>query len=128
MPSKNAMLKVKTITLSGFRGILKPQDLVLTVKGDSVPRSLVLYGLNSSGKTSFVDGLEWFLSEENKVEWLKRQDAEEKAYPHQAVDPKKDESFVELDFYDTDKKLALLRKTYNHKTITKPILSSEEDF
>jgi hypothetical protein len=122
------MLKVKKITLSGFRGILKPQDLVLTVKGDSVPHSLVLYGLNSSGKTSFVDGLEWFLSEENKVEWLKRQDAEEKAYPHQAVDPKKDESFVELDFYDTDKKLATLRKTYNHKTITKPVLSSEEDF
>jgi len=122
------MLKVKKITLSGFRGILKPQDLVLTVKGDSVPRSLVLYGLNSSGKTSFVDGLEWFLSKENRIEWLKRQDAEEKAYPHQAVDPKKDESFVELEFYDTDKKLATLRKTYNHKTITKPVLSSEDDF
>ena len=122
------MIKVKKITLSGFRGILKQQDLVLTVKGDSIPRSLVLFGLNSSGKTSFVDGLEWFLSEDNKVEWLKRQDAEEKAYPHQAIDPKKDESFVELDFYDTDKKLATLRKTYNQKTITKPVLSSEVDF
>ena len=32
-------------------GILKPQDLPLTVKGDSAPRSLVLYGLNSSVKT-----------------------------------------------------------------------------
>ena len=122
------MLKVKKITLSGFRGILKPQDLLLTVKGDSVPRSLVLYGLNSSGKTSFVDGLEWFLSEENKIEWLKRQDAEEKAYPHQAVDPAKDESFVELDFYDADKTLGALRKSYNYKKITQPTLSSEDSF
>ena len=119
------MLKVKKITLSGFRGILKPQDLLLTVKGDSVPRSLVLYGLNSSGKTSFVDGLEWFLSKENKIEWLKRQDAEEKAYPHQAIDPEKEESFVELELYDTNKKL---RKTYNHKKVTQPVLSSREDF
>ena len=126
--SKSDMIKVRKITLSGFRGILKPQDLVLTVKGDGVPRSLVLFGLNSSGKTSFVDGLEWFLSEDNKIEWLKREDAEEKAYPHQAIDPKKDESFVELDFYDTAKKIATLRKTYNYKTITKPVLSSEEDF
>lgn len=122
------MLKVRKITLSGFRGILKSQDLILTEKGDSNPRSLVLYGLNSSGKTSFVDGVEWFLSEDNKVEWLSREDAEEKAYPHLAADPKKDESFVELQFSDTEKKLDTLRKTYNHKKITQPALSSEDDF
>ncbi|TSC54987.1 MAG: Uncharacterized protein LiPW30_453 [Parcubacteria group bacterium LiPW_30] len=122
------MLKVKKITLSGFRGILKPQDLILTEKGDSNPHSLVLYGLNSSGKTSFVDGIEWFLSEENKVEWLTREDAEEKAYPHLAADSKKVESFVELQFNDTDKKLDSLRKTYSHKKITQPTLSSESDF
>ena len=61
------MLKVKKITLSGFRGILNPQPLDLIVKGNKEPHSLVLFGLNSSGKTSFVDGLEWFLSEENKI-------------------------------------------------------------
>src|SRR3989338_10675336 len=109
------MLKVNKIKLSGFRGIFNPQELDLTIKGNKEPRSLVLFGLNSSGKTSFVDGLEWFLSEENKIEWLKRQDAEEKAYPHQAIDPEKEESFVELELYDTEKKL---RKTYNHKKIT----------
>ncbi len=122
------MLKVRKITLSGFRGILKPQDLLLTAKDDKKPRSLVLYGLNSSGKTSFVDGVEWFLSEDNKVEWLTREDAEEKAYPHLAVDPDKDESFVELQFDDSEKKLDTLRKTYNHKKITQPSLSSDDDF
>ncbi len=122
------MLKVSKITLCGFRGILKQQDLVLTEKGSKDPRSLVLYGLNSSGKTSFVDGVEWFLSEDNKVEWLSREDAKEKAYPHLAVDPEKDESFVELQFNDSEKKLNTLRKTYNHKKVTQPSLSSDEDF
>lgn len=122
------MLKIKKITLSGFRGILRPQDLLLQEKEDAAPRSLVLYGLNSSGKTSFVDGVEWFLSEENKVEWLSREDAQQRAYPHLGIDPEKEESFVELEFNDTEKKLGSLRKTYNHKKITQPTTSSDKDF
>ena len=53
------------------------QELDL-IKGNNA--LLPLFGLNSSGKTSFVDGIEWFLSEENKIEWLRRDEAEEKAY------------------------------------------------
>jgi len=120
------MLKVKKIKLSGFRGMLKPHDLDLTNKGVSIPRSLVLYGMNSSGKTSFVDGLEWFLSQNNEIEWLNRADAKARAYPHQEA--KEGESFVEIDFFDSEKHLNTLRKNFNHKKITQPVLSSEEDF
>ncbi len=122
------MLKVKRINLSGFRGILHPQALDLIVKGSKEPHSLVLFGLNSSGKTSFVDGLEWFLSEENKIEWLRRDEAEEKAYPHQAAKDKNIGSFVEIEFSDTNNKIGELIKTYDHSKITKPTLSDEAGF
>ncbi len=122
------MLKVKKIKLSGFRGIFNPQELNLTTKGNKEPRSLALFGLNSSGKTSFVDGLEWFLSRENKIEWLRRDEAEEKAYPHQAAKDKGVESLVEMDFFDTDKKIGDLVKTYDHSKITKPNLSDPDGF
>ena len=122
------MLKVKRINLSGFRGILNPQELNFLVKGSNEPRSLVLFGLNSSGKTSFVDGLEWFLSEESKIEWLQREEAYQKAYPHQAAEDKNIESFVEVDFHDTINKTNSLTKTFNHNAVRTPSLSDEDDF
>lgn len=122
------MLKVKKIKLSGFRGILHPQELDLVVKGVSEPRSLVLFGLNSSGKTSFVDGLEWFLSEENKIEWLQREEAQEKAYPHQAATEKGIDSFVEMEFNDTDGKIGTLKKQFNPAAVRTPTLSDESGF
>src|SRR3989344_2508274 len=122
------MLKVNKIKLSGFRGIFNPQELDLTIKGNKEPRSLALFGLNSSGKTSFVDGLEWFLSEENKIAWLRRDEAEEKAYPHQAAKDKGIESFVEINFFDSENKIGTLQKSYDHGKITKPTLSDENGF
>ena len=122
------MLKLKQIKLSGFRGILHPQELNFIVKGNNEPRSLVLFGLNSSGKTSFVDGLEWFLSDENKIEWLRRDEAKEKAYPHQEAKSKGVDSGVKIEFSDTDNEVGELTKTYNHNKITEPILSNKDDF
>ena len=122
------MLKVKKIKLSGFRGILSPQELDLAIKGSPEPRSFVLFGLNSSGKTSFVDGIEWFLSETNKIEWLRRDEAEEKAYPHQAAKDKGIDSLVEMEFYDPENKFGKLIKSYDHSKITKPILSDATKF
>lgn len=121
------MLKIKKINISGFRGILNPQELDL-LEGSKEPRSFVLFGLNSSGKTSFVDGLEWFLSENNKIEWLRRDEAEEKAYPHQAAKDKGIGSLVEVDFYDTENNIGKLIKTYDHSKITRPNLSDETGF
>ncbi|MCL5667266.1 MAG: hypothetical protein M1383_05865 [Patescibacteria group bacterium] len=122
------MLKVKRIKLSGFRGILNPQELDLMEGGTKEPRSLVLYGLNSSGKTSFVDGLEWFLSEGNKINWLRRDEAEEKAYPHQAAKEKGIESYVEVVFHDTESKISTLIKKFDQKRLTVPTRSDEADF
>src|SRR3989338_3032264 len=122
------MLKIRKLKLSGFRGILNPQELDLTVQGDKSPRPFVLFGLNSSGKTSFVDGLEWFLSKDNKIEWLRREEAEEKAYPHQAARDKSVDSFVNVEFYDTANRIGTLTKTFDHNRVTIPLLSAEAEF
>lgn len=119
------MIKVKKIKLSGFRGILQPQELNL-LEGAKEPRSLALFGLNSSGKTSFVDGLEWFLSEENKIRWLRRDEAEERSYPHQAAKERGVDSFVEIHFYNGEDKINIARKTFDHDRVTRPLFSPNE--
>src|SRR3989344_7490447 len=121
------MLKVKKIKLKGFRGIPIAKELDLT-EGGKEPRSFVMFGLNSSGKTSFVDGIEWFLSPANEIEWLKREDAKERAYPHQSAEEQHLESSVEVEFYDTTGKLNKLIKHFDHKRPTIPIRSDEDGF
>lgn len=106
--------------------MLKPHTLDFTRSREKTPASLVLYGLNSSGKTSFVDGIEWFLSSTNEIEWLRREDAKERAYPHQEA--KDDESYVEIDFSDSERRINTPKKTFNHKKVTQPTLSSEDEF
>jgi len=120
------MLKIKKVKLSGFRGILNPQELSLIEEGDR-PRSLVLYGLNSSGKTSIVDALEWFLSSKDEIEWLNHDEAKQKSYPH--LEAKNGESFVDIEFCDNEgKKVFTLVKTFNSEKVTQPTISSSEDF
>ncbi len=116
------MLKIKKIKLNGFRGVLHEKELDC-LSGVSQTNSLVLYGPNSTGKTSFVDGVEWFLSPSNQISWLRRDQAKEAAYPHHEAA----ESFVEIEFKEdgTDR---ILRKTFNHERRTVPELSSEEYF
>src|SRR3989344_6785434 len=117
------MLKISKIKLNGFRGIPNTTEIDFC-EGSKEPRSFVLYGPNSSGKTSIVDGLEWFLSRESKIVWLQRDEAKEKSYPHQAAE----ESFVEIDFHDTEKAIANLKKQYNYKAKTTPTESDSFGF
>ncbi|MBI4685061.1 MAG: AAA family ATPase [Nitrospirae bacterium] len=119
------MLKIRKIKLSGFRGIKTPQELFCVKDGETVPTSFVLFGVNSSGKTSFMDGLEWFLSPENKIQWLRREDAQEAAYPHQSAQP--GDSYVEIEFFE-DGKVTNLRKTFDDSRKTKPVLSDKDEF
>ena len=119
------MLKIKKIKLSGFRGIPIAKELDLT-EGSTEPRSFVLYGPNSSGKTSFVDGIEWFLDKDSKIQWLQRSEAKEKAYPHQAA--KEGESFVEIEFRNPKDSIGKLIKHYEEKAKTKPTESDKEKF
>jgi len=118
------MKKIKKIKLSEFRGIYKPIEINLADQSDKL-NSAVVFGGNSTGKTSFVDGIEWFLSKESKINWLRREDAKEKAYPHQGSSG--NDSYVEIDFQE-DKEIKTLKKTYNHSRITQPSLSSDADF
>lgn len=119
------MLKVRKIKLSGFRGIKTPRELLCVKAGETDPTSFVLFGVNSSGKTSFVDGLEWFLSPENKIQWLRREDAQEAAYPHYSAQP--NESYVEIEFVK-DGKIIPLRKTFDQDKVKKPVLSDKDEF
>lgn len=48
------MAKIKTITISGLRGIKDPLPLDLNKK------SILVYGDNGTGKSSVTDALEWF--------------------------------------------------------------------
>ena len=50
-------MRIKTIQLTWFRGAARPVDL------DMACKSLVVYGANASGKSSFVDALEFALNE-----------------------------------------------------------------
>ncbi|MEK7124818.1 MAG: AAA family ATPase [Patescibacteria group bacterium] len=119
------MLKLKKIKLKGFRGILAEKELDLTDQAGA-PTSFSLYGTNSTGKTSFVDALEWLLSSDSKINWLQREDAKAKAYPHQNATA--GQSFVELTFSDSEGRTTTLRKTFDEAHPNSPVLSSEDDF
>jgi hypothetical protein len=119
------MLKIRKIKLSGFRGIKTAQELLCVKDGETKPTSFVLFGVNSSGKTSFMDGLEWFLSPENKIQWLRREDAQESAYPHHTA--QQGDSYVEIEFFE-DGKITNLRKTFDDSRKTKPTLSDKAGF
>ena len=49
-------MKIKSITLKNFRGVKEET----TLKADS--KSVLLYGDNGTGKSSFLDAIEWFLT------------------------------------------------------------------
>jgi len=119
------MLKINKIKVSGFRGIpiLKELDFL---EGSKEPRSFVLYGPNSSGKTSFVDGIEWFLDRDSKIQWLQREAAREQAYPHQEA--KSGDSFVEIEFYRPKNTIGALTKHYDNKSKTQPTESDKVGF
>lgn len=51
------MVKIKSINISGIRGIIKPLMLNLNNK------SLLLFGENGSGKSSLTDAVEWYYSD-----------------------------------------------------------------
>ena len=50
-------MRIKAITLSWFRGAADPVSLELDCK------SMVVYGENGSGKSSFVDAIEYVLND-----------------------------------------------------------------
>ena len=61
----NKRIKLKKLSGQGFRGILKRVWLDF----EDQCKSLVLFGNNGDGKSSFTDVLEWFFTD--KIEYLR---------------------------------------------------------
>ena len=85
------MVRLRKITISGFRGARYPLTLDLTASC----RSVAIFGENASGKSTITDGIEWFFYD--KVEHLWREDCKEDALRNVHLD-EKDDALVSLDF------------------------------
>lgn len=88
---------IRTLTISGFRGVVHPLVIDLTKGGK--PVSLMVFGRNGAGKSSITDGWEWFHT--GSIEHLAREGAMASAYPSRLPGgsaPR--ESYVEIVFHD----------------------------
>lgn len=96
MESKNPY-RLSSLVLSGFRAYLKPHLFDLSGKP-----CLAVFAPNGSGKTSIVDSLEFFFSEDGTLERLGlrkvQNQAGPEALPHNLADQEKIPSFVFCQF------------------------------
>lgn len=106
------MGEIKTITISGFRGINAP-PLELDFQGGT---SMIIYGRNGSGKSSIVDAWEWLYS--GKIEHLAREGAKEHAYPHKEAN--NGQTWIEVDFINTE--IGNIKVEFNPNRVTTPIV------
>ncbi len=107
------MTKVKSIVVSGFRGIRTRVPLDLQKGGH--PESVILYGANGTGKSSVTDAWEWLAT--GKIQHLAREGAEEGAYPHMAARPGR--TYVEVEFSDSS--IGTVGLVFDNKRVTMPI-------
>lgn len=84
-------VKLKKLCGEGFRGILK--KIWLDFEGDC--KSLVLFGNNGDGKSTFSDAMEWFFTD--KIEYLVREGCGREDYFNDAL-PQTQEPIVKLSF------------------------------
>jgi hypothetical protein len=82
------MMRIRKLRLRGLRGVLIPATLDLN--GCSV----VVFGGNGRGKSSFVDGLEWFYT--GSIRHLQREGCFKSAYRHRLLPPA-EQAYVELE-------------------------------
>ena len=84
-------MKIKSIKLKNFRGAREEVSL----KADRY-NSILLYGDNGTGKSSFLDAIEWFISD--KVEHLSGDGVKKHASLRHVLSRNDEESFVEIKF------------------------------
>jgi recombinational DNA repair ATPase RecF len=106
------MGEIKTITISGFRGINAP-PLKLDFQNGS---SMIVYGRNGSGKSSIVDAWEWLYS--GKIEHLAREGAKEHAYPHKEAND--GQTWIEADFIKNE--IGKIKVEFDPNKITAPVI------
>ena len=94
------MIKIKKLRVEGFRGIINSAELDF-----ENGRSLVLWGYNGDGKSSFSYALEWLLK--GSIAHLNREDCGIEDYRHRELEKTKN-ALVSVEF--TDAKLNNTRK------------------
>ena len=102
---KSGIMKIKSIKLKNFRGAKNEVSLEA-----SHQESVLLYGDNGTGKSSFLDAIEWFISDE--VSHLSGEEIKKhEGLKYFSLGEEK-ESFVEIKFSSNieDKKKLLLKK------------------
>ena len=82
-------MKLQKITLKNFRG--SRDEVTLALKNG---QSLLLYGDNGTGKSSFADAVEWFVT--NNVSHLDGEEIERYGGLRNALAVQSDECFVEI--------------------------------
>jgi len=88
---------IRSLTLSGFRGVVHP--LILSLYKNGKPASLMVFGRNGTGKSSITDGWEWFHS--GTIQHLAREGAKASAYPSRLPGGEAaPEGYVEVEFHD----------------------------
>jgi hypothetical protein len=105
------MSKIKSITITGIRGIREALNLILDKK------SMLLYGDNGTGKSSISDALEWFYND--SIEHLTGEEVGGKgknALRNVFLNPN-DEAKIEIQYsnkqLDNEKSIDNLLKTFN---------------
>lgn len=88
------MIKLKALTISGFRGIRAP--LTIPLYRDGKPLSAIIFGRNGTGKSSITDAWEYLWT--GRVEHLAKEGAGEQAYPNRGSG--KNETYVSAVFDD----------------------------
>lgn len=91
----NKRIKLKKLSGQGFRGILKRVWLDF----EDQCKSLVLFGNNGDGKSSFTDVLEWFFTD--KIEYLQREGCGREDYFNDFL-PKAQDAVVEIFFSESN--------------------------
>lgn len=86
--------KIKKLTVEGFRGSKKKAHLDF----ENGKMSIVLFGNNGDGKTTFSDAVEWFYTD--KIDYLSREGCGREDYFNRYIDQNGD-GRVEIEFNNT---------------------------
>ena len=110
-------ITIKTLKLSGFRAYLKPKTFTLHRK--KTPLSLAVFAPNAKGKSSLVDSLEYYFSENGTLERLGQRQSTTKtgsgAIRHVDAKKKNVDTFVHIKFNLGDKEFGDKRQFPNQR-------------
>lgn len=115
-------ITIEEITISGFRAFLKEQTIKLHQNKE--PKSIAIFSPNAKGKSSFVDAIEYFFSEDGTLEKLGLRNvgdqAGSEALRHVQADDYDIDTKVTISFYDGENNFVDTRSISNHPDTLPP--------